>query len=734
MRQALDRQESQKWSWPKVISLSFLLVSLPAIKAQTIAVPVANVTASSEIPAPFNRLDDYLVDGSGLSGGAHTPQVQPNMWLSSAIGFGGEDLAPSVAFDLGQVHLIRSIRVWNYNEAPPNLTNRGVNAVTVRYGATPALGEVVAEISSFAQASGQASYAGEVFDSFEPFVARYLEFEIGSNHGDGSNFYGLSEVQFEGEAFRVTISERNFGSSKEQGEVIALLGLTPVLEGETRTFSLIAGEGDTDNNKFEISGEELRIGTHDFSGTPDGEEFSLRVLSTASSGLQDEAVVTLQLFVDQDADDLADSWEEKWSPGDPDLLSGLAGADRDLDGLSDLEEFALSVDFPDLDPTESDSDDDTLNDADELNGAGLRPATDPTRADTDGDNLSDFVESNTSLFSGLLDTGSSPISEDSDGDRFDDGVEVSRGSDPNDASSIPTPLLVGYWDFESDVNPQPDRSEFRNDASVVQGASWVFDSERGGVMEFDGFDSYLEAADSESLSVEGDITIAAWIKVTDFNGFRGIVGKTAGPLGNQPSPYDFYLVQNFGTPRFLSGAATGSGSADGLTIPMIGEWHHLAVTRIGDAVTFYYDGQLDSTGVITRALADSGTPLRIGNRNDLVTDFLGRMDDVVIFDGGLNSDEIMEIRAGDFSSFGVGELELTVTRDGGGLRFEWNSRTGRLYDLVSSADLSSAPENWPVYQGSALYEDLEGTGEILGLENVPLDGATRFFAIVEKNP
>ena len=57
----------------------------------------------------------------------------------------------------------------------------------------------------------------------------------------------------------------------------------------------------------------------------------------------------------------------------------------------------------------------------------------------------------------------------------------------------PPTTLVGYWPFDADTDPQPDQSGFGNDAAVVAGATWVDDADRGGVMEFDGLDSYLEA-------------------------------------------------------------------------------------------------------------------------------------------------------------------------------------------------------------------------------------------------
>lgn len=159
-------------------------------------------------------------------------------------------------------------------------------------------------------------------------------------------------------------------------------------------------------------------------------------------------------------------------------------------------------------------------------------------------------------------------------------------------------LLVGYWPFDTASDPQPDLSEFCNDATVAIGASSVNDLYRGGVMEFDGNDSYLEAADSESLSLTSDLTIAAWVNATDYNNYRGVVGKTAGPNGNLPAAYDLYLFNGTGAPRFIAGSPAGFAPADAITAPIAGEWHHIAVSKIGSDIFFYYDGQPDGQGTI----------------------------------------------------------------------------------------------------------------------------------------
>ncbi len=455
---------------------SVLLWSVAMAAGQIIPIPPQNVTSSSEIGGGFNRQDDFIVDGSGLSGGQHTATVQPNMWLSTGTAFGGIDPDPWVLFDLGAVYTVSAIQVWNYNESPPTLTGRGVNSVTIEYGATPALGAVVPGITSFDEASGLSNYTGQRFDSFSPFVARYIKFDINSNHGGDNQFYGLSEVQFEGLQRTIELSGSTFLNSETQGTAVAEITMVPTEPGDAVFFALVAGEGADDNGKFKVDGGSLELGAFDFSTTNDLEEFQVRIRATGSpSGTSAERAFVITARADADADLLPDWWEEQWAgPGNSDLFSGLGGADADGDGLTDREEFNLSRAYPGLNPGAADSDGDGLDDAIELTGAAPRPPTDPTKADSDGDSLldgvetatgvfvdsqdtgtdptnpdsdgdtlSDGVESGTGIFAGPGDTGSDPNVVDSDGDGANDNLEVSSGSDPNDLNSLPPVPDVG---------------------------------------------------------------------------------------------------------------------------------------------------------------------------------------------------------------------------------------------------------------------------------------------------
>lgn len=63
--------------------------------------------------------------------------------------------------------------------------------------------------------------------------------------------------------------------------------------------------------------------------------------------------------------------------------------------------------------------------------------------DRDEDNLRNGVETNTGIFVDANDTGSNPALADTDGDTFNDDVEVTAGTDPNNAASFPGGSVCG---------------------------------------------------------------------------------------------------------------------------------------------------------------------------------------------------------------------------------------------------------------------------------------------------
>ena len=226
--------------------------------------------------------------------------------------------------------------------------------------------------------------------------------------------------------------------------------------------------------------------------------------------------------------------------------------------------------------------------------------------------------------------------------------------------------LVGLWRFDADANPQPDSSEFGNNAEVFGEAAWSNDAERGGVMDFPGDGdsnpvAWLEAEDSDSLSIEETgLTIAAWANFSQFDTWNSIVSKTGETSQNKPSPYDMYTNRG-GDGRVQFFVGEGNGAIAPITAEFAPEaevWTHIAVTMDEEGeVVHYIDGEVSGEGFVDREatfLIDEDQNLFIGSRLDGTTNMHGQLDDVAIFNEALSEDQISTIMGGDFSDFGVG--------------------------------------------------------------------------------
>ncbi len=233
--------------------------------------------------------------------------------------------------------------------------------------------------------------------------------------------------------------------------------------------------------------------------------------------------------------------------------------------------------------------------------------------------------------------------------------------------------LVGLWRFDADVDPQPDATGNGHDGDLQGDVKWVDDSVRGGVMEFDGEEDYLEVEDTDLLSIEGDLTIAAWVNFASFSNWNSIVSKTGDVETNKPAPYDMYTIFNDdGRPRiFLGNGSDSLQNVDAFDAPELEEWVHLAVTASEDGEVFHYlNGEENGDGFITADRIDLDTNLFIGSRADFVTNMFGRMDDVAIFNEVLSPEQINVIMTGDFSDFGIGGVGLEGDFNGDGMLSE----------------------------------------------------------------
>lgn len=165
---------------------------------------------------------------------------------------------------------------------------------------------------------------------------------------------------------------------------------------------------------------------------------------------------------------------------------------------------------------------------------------------------------------------------------------------------------------------------------------------------------YLQAADSSTLSITGDMTICLWLKLESYAASgveeQGLVGKYA-TGGNQ----DFLFLWNDNGDNlqfYLSSDGSSVGFVQAAFTPTLGQWYHVAVVYDASAgsARIYVNG-VDiggGTGLATSIHNGIG-PLLIAAYGTPVSFFDGMLDDVAIFNRELTAGEL-----------------LTLARDAGG--------------------------------------------------------------------
>jgi hypothetical protein len=159
-------------------------------------------------------------------------------------------------------------------------------------------------------------------------------------------------------------------------------------------------------------------------------------------------------------------------------------------------------------------------------------------------------------------------------------------------------------------------------------------------LTFDGGDDFLEVADSDSISITGDLTTMFVVRFTELSsGFKAIWAKT---LNNQPAPTDIYVPTGGGTSRrlvFFRGNGIVNGSVASSQQFTAGTFLLAGVEMGGTTVRHYFNGLPNGSGSITAPVGDANGTLRIGTRADGVTRMKGEIAEIVIYNRVLSTTE-----------------------------------------------------------------------------------------------
>jgi Concanavalin A-like lectin/glucanases superfamily/Putative Ig domain len=267
--------------------------------------------------------------------------------------------------------------------------------------------------------------------------------------------------------------------------------------------------------------------------------------------------------------------------------------------------------------------------------------------------------------------------------------------------------LVAWLTF--DDGTAHDFSGHGNNGVLVNGATIVNDPQRGKVLSLDGVNQYVDLGNAASLdlSVGGQATIAAWVKVADIHNHNSIVTK-----GEWNEAYSLLIKGDTSPPNLLwTGHNTSVFSAE--AIPT-GVWTHVAVTINGSLTTFYINGQISGATNQNRGdpIDNTSADVCIGREQysgSLPAGrwfFNGELDDVRIYNVALTQSQIQYIMNNVAPSFANDPLIKPVATAGQPYS---NSLAGDASDPDAGDFLTFSKISGPAWLNVAADGALSGT-------------------------
>ena len=208
--------------------------------------------------------------------------------------------------------------------------------------------------------------------------------------------------------------------------------------------------------------------------------------------------------------------------------------------------------------------------------------------------------------------------------------------------------LVLYLPFdEGDGEVAEDQSQYGNDAEIISNTEWV-KGKYGNAVEIIGANvDCVVVPNSDSLMIEGEISMMAWINNYGKPNEYTWIDKNCHNGQSQNS----YGMGVWGTNIYLM-LGSGGGRQDLLAnpVPEAEEWGHVAGTYDGDTMKVYVNGELigeQGQGFDLQGTNDSD--VRIGCAKDRANfTFDGAIDEVVIFNRALSEAEIEQVMENSF--------------------------------------------------------------------------------------
>ncbi len=228
-----------------------------------------------------------------------------------------------------------------------------------------------------------------------------------------------------------------------------------------------------------------------------------------------------------------------------------------------------------------------------------------------------------------------------------------------DAADI-TSNLQGHWALDESAGTNAsDETANGYDGTLNGNPTWNSTGGAiGGAIDFDGTDDRVQldvVSDTANLEINGDLTVAAWVKTSQSNssGAQVILQDTSSVNNN------YQLELDSGSPRLYHGNGSTSENFTATATVNDDSWHHVAAVADYPNLYFYIDGVLDSGSPHTMTfdiINVNGNEFKIGTTGTTYA-FDGLIDDVRVYDRAFSAADMKAL-------FELGEADITTNLNG----------------------------------------------------------------------
>ena len=205
------------------------------------------------------------------------------------------------------------------------------------------------------------------------------------------------------------------------------------------------------------------------------------------------------------------------------------------------------------------------------------------------------------------------------------------------------PSLILHLSFdEPHGNRVMDHSQYQNHGTLVGNPQFV-NGKFGKALKFNGVSDWVEVPHDNSLTVDKNVTVMAWIHASRHRGPGGVQWQGILAKSNGPRSYSFYTQEDRNLPGGTLHLSAGGGSASVDGTLTLNTWQHVVAQVDNGWHRYWIDGKNAGNLQMKARLpgaADTKSVL-IGRTHERRREFLGLIDEVKIYNRVLSEAEII---------------------------------------------------------------------------------------------